>query len=47
MRSVITSAPAHTHCYLDPTPIDTCYSGESGLLFRCDELPRCADDQMA
>jgi len=21
---------AHTHCYLDPTPIDTCYSGESG-----------------
>jgi hypothetical protein len=20
----------HTHCYLDPTPIDTCYSGESG-----------------
>jgi hypothetical protein len=21
---------AHTHCYLTPTPIDTCYSGESG-----------------
>jgi len=21
---------SHTHCYLDPTPIDTCYSGESG-----------------
>ena len=21
---------AHTHCYLDPTPIDTCYSGASG-----------------
>jgi hypothetical protein len=20
----------HTHCYLDPTPIDMCYSGESG-----------------
>jgi hypothetical protein len=20
----------HTHCYLSPTPIDTCYSGESG-----------------
>jgi hypothetical protein len=20
----------HTHCYLTPTPIDTCYSGESG-----------------
>ena len=20
----------HTHCYLDPTPIDTCYSGEAG-----------------
>jgi hypothetical protein len=20
----------HTHCYLDPTPIDTCYSGETG-----------------
>ena len=21
---------SHTHCYLTPTPIDTCYSGESG-----------------
>jgi hypothetical protein len=21
---------SHTHCYLNPTPIDTCYSGESG-----------------
>jgi hypothetical protein len=21
---------SHTHCYLSPTPIDTCYSGESG-----------------
>jgi len=21
---------SHTHCYLNPTPIDTCYAGESG-----------------
>lgn len=21
---------SHTHCYLEPTPIDTCYAGESG-----------------
>jgi hypothetical protein len=21
---------SHTHCYLDPTPIDACYAGESG-----------------
>ena len=21
---------SHTHCYLEPTPIDTCYNGESG-----------------
>jgi hypothetical protein len=25
-----TFGSSHTHCYLDPTPIDTCYSGETG-----------------